>query len=83
MTDDLVSALARLVAAAAHPAVDPATITSDTVLLRGGLELDSLSLLELVVGLEGLGIRVASDEVTPARFGTFERLLAYARARGA
>jgi acyl carrier protein len=81
VTADLRGRLAALVAGLAHPPVDPATVSDATVLLRGGLDLDSLSLLELVVGLEGLGIEVPATDVTPAHFGTFASLLAYARAR--
>jgi acyl carrier protein len=73
--------LAALVAGLAHPPVDPASISDATVLLRGGLDLDSLALLELVVGLEQWGIEVPAADVTPANFGTFASLLAYARDR--
>ena len=40
--------------------VDPETIQDDTPLVRGGLDLDSIDLLELVVGLEKeYGLKIA------------------------
>jgi acyl carrier protein len=40
--------------------VDPETIRDDTPLVRGGLDLDSIDLLELVVGLEKeYGLKIA------------------------
>jgi acyl carrier protein len=81
VTADFRGRLAALVAGLAHPPVDPATISDDTGLLRGGLDLDSLSLLEIVVGLEGFGIEVPAADVTPEHFGTFARLLAYTGSR--
>jgi len=81
MTADLRSDLAALVASVAHPPADPASLSDDTVLLSGGLDLDSLSILELVVGLEKWGIEVPAEDVNPAHFGTFSRLLSYALSR--
>jgi acyl carrier protein len=81
VTSDLRGGLAALVAGLSRPPVDPATVSDDTVLLQGGLDLDSLSLLELVVGLERWGIEVPAADVVPANFGTFGLLLSYARAR--
>jgi acyl carrier protein len=81
VTSDLRGGLAALVASLARPPVDPATVSDDTVLLQGGLDLDSLSLLELVVGLERWGIEVPAADVVPANFRTFALLLAYARTR--
>jgi acyl carrier protein len=81
VTADLRGGLAALVARLARPPVEPATLRDDTVLLQGGLDLDSLSLLELVVGLEQWGIEVPPADVVPAHFGTFALLLSYARSR--
>ena len=40
--------------------VDPETLRDDTPLVRGGLDLDSIDLLELVVGLEKeYGLKIA------------------------
>ena len=83
MSDDLRSSLAALVASVARPPADPATVADDTSLLGGGLDLDSLSVLELVVGLEGLGVVVPPEDVTPTHFGTLSSLVAYVRGRRA
>jgi acyl carrier protein len=69
------------VASVAHPAADPASIGPETVLLRGGLDLDSLSVLELVVGIEKWGIEVPPSDVTPENLATFGRLLRYVEGR--
>ena len=81
MPDELRASLATLVGSVARPPVDAAKIEDATGLLGGGLDLDSLSMLELVVGLEGLGVVVPPEDVTPAQFQTFGHLLAYVRAR--
>jgi acyl carrier protein len=80
VTVDLRRSVAALAASVARPPADPAALRDDTSLLGGGLDLDSLSMLELVVGLEKLGVAVAAEDVVPANFGTFSSLLAYARA---
>lgn len=80
--DELRARLAALVASLA-PASSPAeSITDDTVLLDGGIDLDSLSLLDLVVSIDDeLGVQVASADVTPEHFATFGRLVAYVTPR--
>lgn len=81
LPDPLAPALASLVASVAHPPADPTTLRESSVLLESGLDLDSLALLELVVGLETWGIAVPAADVGPQNFRTFGALLAYVRAR--
>jgi len=79
---DVRSRLAALVASQAHPPSTADTITDDTALLGGGLDLDSLSLLDLVVSIEEqFDVKVAAADVTPEHFGTFGALAAYVGAR--
>lgn len=74
--------LAALVASVCVPAADPAQLDDETKLIAAGLALDSLALLELVVGLEAeFGVAVPESDVTSANFGTFGRLRAYVDAR--
>ena len=81
---DLRPDLAALVASVQHPSGDPATLRDDTVLLDGGLALDSLAVLEIVLGLEErFGLPVPAEDVTPAHLGTFGRLIAYVERRRA
>jgi acyl carrier protein len=83
VTADLRTALAALLGSVARPPADPASLEDDTSLLGGGLDLDSLSMLELVVGLERLGVEVPPQDVTPDHFRTFSTLLDYVRSRRA
>ena len=70
--------LAELVASVARPRPDPSTLGPDTILLLTGLELDSLSLLELVLGLERqFGVVMPPEDVHGGNLGTIGRLQAY------
>jgi acyl carrier protein len=69
--------LAALVATLAAPPVDPASLQDGTRLLEGGLGLDSVALLELVVQLEErLGVIVAGEDIGSVHFETFGSLAA-------
>jgi acyl carrier protein len=58
--------------------IDPATVTSDTVLFNEGLGLDSLDALEIVVLVEqDYGIVIAVAERTRAVFGTLGNLAGF------
>ena len=74
--------LAALVASVCVPPADPADLHDATKLIGEGLALDSLALLEIVVGLESeFGVAVPGTDVTSANCGTLRRLLAYVEAR--
>jgi acyl carrier protein len=74
--------LAALVASVCVPPADPGRLTDDTKLIGEGLALDSLALLEVVVGLESeFGLAVPGTDVTSANFGTLGRLCAFVGAR--
>ncbi|MHC5209174.1 MAG: phosphopantetheine-binding protein [Planctomycetota bacterium] len=77
MIDATRTTLAGLVAPLASPAVDPGSLEDGTRLLEGGLGLDSVALLELVVLLEQqLGVVVASEDIGNEHFETFGTLMA-------
>ncbi len=73
--------LAELVAMAARGRVAPAELEPSTPLLKGGVALDSVEVLELVVSLEErYGIELRPDELAH-HLHTFERLEAVVSAR--
>lgn len=56
------------------------TLTPDTPLLEGGLELDSVELLELIVGIEeAFRTTVEDDELTPELFASIGSLGRFVR----
>jgi len=63
---------------------DPAAIADDALLVGGGLDLDSIDLLELVVGLEReYGIRIADVAEGRRALASLPSLAAYVTARRA
>jgi acyl carrier protein len=70
--------LGGILAAMAHPQVDAASLTDATPLFEGGLALDSVDALELVVMLEErFGVAANADQVAGEDFATFGRLVAF------
>lgn len=62
--------------------VTPDMIDADAPLFGGGLGLDSVDALELVITLEKtLGIKIRSEEVDPETFGTVNRILEFILSR--
>jgi acyl carrier protein len=63
--------------------VVPEDIPDDEPLVGGGLSLDSIDALELVVGLEKeFGIKIASSEEASRALASVSALAAYVRERG-
>ena len=61
--------------------IAPADIPDDEALIGGGLSLDSIDALELVVKLEKeFGIKIASSEESRAALASVSSLAAYIRA---
>ena len=82
--DDLRGTLAALVAAQANPPCAPSALDDLTPLFAGGLEVDSVGVLELVVSLEErFGVTLSAEEVGGESFATFGRLLALVAGRRA
>jgi acyl carrier protein len=74
--------LGAMLAAMAHPALDPAGLTDETPLFEGGLALDSVDVLEVVVLLEErFGVAVSAEQVVGEEFATFGRLVAFVTER--
>ena len=64
--------------------IAPADIPDDEALIGGGLSLDSIDALELVVKLEKeFGIKIASSEESRAALASVSSLAAYIRAHAA
>ncbi len=64
--------------------VTPADIPDDEPLVGGGLSLDSIDALELVVRLEKeFGVKIASSEESRAALASVSALAAYLRAHAA
>lgn len=76
------NALADIIATVTQGRVEAASIAPETVLVDGGVALDSLEILELVVVIEErLGVELDTADLTPANLGTFARLTALVDAR--
>jgi acyl carrier protein len=70
--------LGAILAAMAHPPVDPANVIDEMPIFGGGLALDSVDVLEVVVLLEErFGVAVSADQVVGEEFATFGRLVAF------
>jgi acyl carrier protein len=63
--------------------IDPDTIANDAQLVGGGLDLDSIDLLELVVGLEKeYGVKIADVSEGRKALASIASLAEYLAARG-
>lgn len=63
--------------------VDPASIDSQAPIFGGGLGLDSIDALELVLGIEQeFGVRIDDEEIGSAALASVEALAAFLAKRG-
>lgn len=63
--------------------VDPASIDSQAPIFGGGLGLDSIDALELVLGIEQeFGVRIDDEEIGSAALASVEALSAFLVERG-
>jgi acyl carrier protein len=70
--------LADIVSSVAHPPVAAADVDDATPLHEGGLGVDSVGLLEIVVALEErFGVVVGAGDLHDGNFGTLARLVAF------
>ncbi len=84
MPDPLIARLKHLIVETLHlDDVAPADIPDNEPLVGGGLSLDSIDALELVVRLEKeFGIKIASSEEARRALASVDALAAYIRERG-
>jgi acyl carrier protein len=84
MADPLIPKLKQLIVETLRlEDVAPADIPDDEPLVGGGLSLDSIDALELVVRLEKeFGLRIASSEEARKALGSVSALSAYIREKG-
>ncbi|HEY5079639.1 MAG TPA: phosphopantetheine-binding protein [Opitutaceae bacterium] len=84
MPDPLIPRLKQLIVETLRlEDVTPADIADSEPLLGGGLSLDSIDALELVVRLEKeFGIKIASSEEARSAMASVASLAAYVRERG-
>jgi acyl carrier protein len=84
MPDPLIDRLKQLIVETLHlEDVTPADISDSEPLVGGGLSLDSIDALELVVRLEReFGLKIASSEEARTALASVASLAAYVRARG-
>lgn len=82
MADPLLSQLKVLIVETLRlEDVTPADIPDDEALIGGGLSLDSIDALELVVRLEKeFGVKIASSEESRAALASVSSLVTYLRA---
>jgi len=83
MADPLTERLKQLIVETLHlEGIAPADIPDDEPLVGGGLSLDSIDALELVVRLEKeFGIKIASSEEARRALASVKALAAYIRER--
>jgi acyl carrier protein len=83
MTDPLIEKLKSLVVETLRlEDVTPADIPDDEPLIGGGLSLDSIDALELVVRMEKeFGVKISSSEESRVALGSISALAAYIRER--
>ena len=78
MSDQLKAQIKHLIVATLGLDVDPAEIPDDETLFGGGMDLDSVATLEIIVAAEeAFGITVEDDELTVELFGSVETLAEY------
>jgi len=84
MTDPLTARLKQLIVETLRlEGITPEEIPDDEPLVGGGLSLDSIDALELVVRLEKeFGIKIASSEEARRALASVAALAAYIRERG-
>jgi acyl carrier protein len=84
MPDPLIARLKQLIVDTLRlEDIAPADIPDNEPLIGGGLSLDSIDALELVVRLEKeFGIKIASSEEARGALGSVAALAAYVRERG-
>lgn len=84
MSDPLTDRLKHLIVETLHlEDIAPADIPDNEPLVGGGLSLDSIDALELVVRLEKeFGIKIASSEEARRALASVEALAAFIRERG-
>jgi acyl carrier protein len=84
MPDPLIARLKQLIVDTLRlEDIAPADIPDNEPLIGGGLSLDSIDALELVVRLEKeFGIKIASSEEARRALGSVAALAAYVRERG-
>ena len=87
MSDDLNKRIKELIVRQLKLEMDPATIADDAPLFGdadGGLGLDSIDALELVLGVEKeFGIKVQDEEVGVTAFASVNALCAFVRQKAA
>ena len=84
MADPLIARLKQLIVETLHlEEVTAADIPDDEPLIGGGLSLDSIDALELVVRLEkDFGVKIGSSEEARRALSTVSTLAAYIRTKG-
>ena len=84
MPDPLIARLKQLIVDTLRlEEISPSDIPDDGPLIGGGLSLDSIDALELVVSLEKeFGIKIASSEEARRALASVSALAAYIRERG-
>jgi acyl carrier protein len=84
MSDPLIARLKKLIVETLRlEDIAPGDIPDDEPLIGGGLSLDSIDALELVVRLEKeFGIKIASSEEARLALASVSALAAYVRKRG-
>ena len=87
MSDELKKRIKELIVRQLKLELDPATIADDAPLFGdadGGLGLDSIDALELVLGVEKeFGIKVQDEEVGVTAFASVNALCAFVRQKAA
>lgn len=80
---DLQDRIKHLIVTRLKLEVDPASIDSQAPIFGGGLGLDSIDALELVLGIEQeFGVRIDDEEIGSAALASVEALAAFLAERG-
>ncbi len=82
MAGEVEAEIARILVTSIVPGTDPAKVTPDTPLIEGGLGLDSVNLLELIVAIEEhFGITIEDEDLSIALIATVGSLAGYVRGK--
>ncbi len=82
-TNDLHDRIKNLIVKRLRLEVDPASIESSAPIFGGGLGLDSIDALELVLGVEQeFGVRIDDEEIGSNALASVESLAAFLAERG-